>query len=146
MVQHFYHGMQACVQNDKEYSEPFPVTSGVKQGLVMEPTLFSTLFSAISTDAFQDCDAGFPIRYYFNGKLFNLMRLQAKCKVQTGVLDELLYAYDIAKKQNTRAMDRMSQACGNYDLTLREHIRTQETFIVDQIIKDFICVITISSP
>ena len=94
MVRHFYDEMQACGQNDKENSEPFPVTSGVKQGHVMEPTLSSTLFSAISTDAFPDCDAGFPIRHCFNGKLFNLMRLQAK--VQTDVLDELLYAYDIA--------------------------------------------------
>ena len=32
-------------------------------------------------DAFQDVDAGFPIRYRFDGKLLNLRRLQAKSKV-----------------------------------------------------------------
>ena len=62
MVRQFHYGMQARVQNDGEYSEPFPVTNGVKQGCVMAPTLFSMMFSAMLTDAFQDVDAGFPIR------------------------------------------------------------------------------------
>ena len=44
------------------------------------------------TDAFQDGDNGIPIRYRFDGKLFNLRRLQAKSKVQTEVLDEFLFA------------------------------------------------------
>ena len=82
MVRQFHDGMQARVQNDGEYSEPFPVTNGVKQGCVMAPKLFSMMFSAMLTDAFQDVDAGFPIRYRFDGKLLNLRRLQAKSKVQ----------------------------------------------------------------
>ena len=68
MVRQFHDGMQARVQNDGEYSEPFPVTNGVKQGCVMAQTLFSMMFSAMLTDAFQDVDAGFPIRYRFDGK------------------------------------------------------------------------------
>ncbi|XP_044171386.1 uncharacterized protein LOC114973897 [Acropora millepora] len=32
MVQQFHDGMNARVQDDREYSEPFPVTNGVKQG------------------------------------------------------------------------------------------------------------------
>ena len=75
MVRQFHDVMQARVQNDGEYPEPFPVTNGVKQGCDMAPTLFSMIFSAMLTDAFQDCDAGFPIRYRFDGKLFNLKRL-----------------------------------------------------------------------
>ena len=63
MVWQFHDGMQARVQNDGEYSEPFPVTNGIKQGCVMAPTLFSMMSSAMFTDAFQDVDAGFPIRY-----------------------------------------------------------------------------------
>ena len=54
MVRQFHDGMQARVQNDGEYSEPFPVTNGVKQGCVMAHTLFSIMFSAMFTDAFQD--------------------------------------------------------------------------------------------
>ena len=79
MVRQFHDGMQARVQNDGEYSEPFPVTNGVKQGCVMAATLFSSMmFSAILTDAFQDVDAGFPIRYRFDGKLLNLLRRGTK--------------------------------------------------------------------
>ena len=59
MGREFHAGMQARVQNDGEHSEPFPVTNGVKQGCFMTPTLFSMIFSAMLTDAFQDCDAGF---------------------------------------------------------------------------------------
>ena len=48
------------MQNDEEFSEPFEVTNGVKQGCVMAPTLFSMMFSAMLMDAFQDSDTGFP--------------------------------------------------------------------------------------
>ena len=46
MVRQFLDGMQARVQNDGEYSEPFRVTNGVKQGCVMAPRLLSMMFSA----------------------------------------------------------------------------------------------------
>ena len=46
---------------------------------------------------------GFPIRYRFDGNIFNLRRLQAKTKVQTDVLDELLYADDIDKNDSSEA-------------------------------------------
>ena len=65
MVKQFHDDMQACVQIDGEFSEPFDVTGGVKQGCVMAPTLFSMMFSVMLTDAFQDSDTGFPIRWPF---------------------------------------------------------------------------------
>ena len=97
MARQFHEGMLARVQNDGEYSEPFLVTNGVKQGCVMAPTLFSMMFSAMLTNAFQDVGAGFPFRYRFDGKLLSLRRLQAKSKVQTDVVDKLLYADDLAE-------------------------------------------------
>ena len=75
MVRQFYDGMLAWVQTDGAFSDPFPVTIGVKQGCVLAPTLFSMMFSAMLTAAFQDGDNGIPIRYRFEGKLFNLKRL-----------------------------------------------------------------------
>ena len=101
MVRQFHDGMLARVQNDGEFSDPFPVTNGVKQGCVLASTLFSMMFSAMLTDAFQNGDNGIPIRYRFDGKLFNLRRLQAKSKVQTEVLDEFLFADDMAKGAST---------------------------------------------
>ena len=53
MVRQFHDGMHARVQNDGEFSDPFPVTNGVKQGCVLASTLFSMMFSAMLTDAFR---------------------------------------------------------------------------------------------
>ena len=77
MVRQFHDGMLARVQNDGEFSDPFPVTNVVKQSCVLAPTLFSMMFSAMLTAAFQDVDSSIPIRYRFDGKLFNRRRLQA---------------------------------------------------------------------
>ena len=97
MVTQFHDGMSARVQNDDEFSYPFPVTNGVKHGCVLAPTLFRMMFSAMLTAAFQDGDNGIPIRYRFDGKLFHLRRLQAKFKEQTEVLGEFLFADEMAK-------------------------------------------------
>ena len=123
MVRQFHDGMLARVQNDDEFSDPFPVTNGVKQGCVLASSLFSILFSAMLTDVFQDSCNGIPIRYCFDGKLFNLRRLQAKSKVQTEVLDELLFADDMAKGAPTeenlqKGVDQVSDSCDSYDLTI----------------------------
>ena len=123
MVRQFHDGMLARVQNDGEFSDTFPVTNGVKQGCVLVSTLFSMTFSAMLTDAFQDGDNGIPFRYRFDRKLFNLRRLQAKSKVQTEVLDEFLFADDMAKGAPTeekmqKGVDQVSDSCDSYDLTI----------------------------
>ena len=64
------------------------------------------------TDAFQDVDAGFPIRYRFDGKLLNLRRLQAKSKVQTDVVDKLLYADDLA--ENAKSEEKNARDCRSH--------------------------------
>ena len=81
------------------------------------------MFSAMLTDAFQDSDNGIPIRYRFDGKLFNLRRLKAKSKVQTEVLDEFLYADGMAKcvpteEKMQKGVDQVSDSCDSYDLTI----------------------------
>ena len=81
------------------------------------------MFSPIPADAFKDCDDCFPIRYRVNDNLFNLW-LEAKSKIQTDVLDELLYTEYVAKNVLTEKMQetmgRVSQVCDNYDLTIRK--------------------------
>ena len=52
MVRQFHEGMCACVSDNGEYSDAFPVANGVKQGCVLAPTLFSMVFSAMVTDAY----------------------------------------------------------------------------------------------
>ena len=123
MVRQFHDDMLARVQNNGEFSDPFPVTNGVNQGCVLALTLFSMMFSAMFTDAFQDGDSGIPIRYPFDGKLFYLRRLQAKSKVQTEVLDEFLFADGMAKGAPTeekmqKGVDQVLDSCDSYDLTI----------------------------
>ena len=123
MVQQFHYGMLARVQNDGEFSDPFPVTNGVKPGCVLASTLFSMMFSAMLTNALQDGDNGISISYRFDGKLLNLRRLQAKSKVQTEVLDEFLFADDIAmgaptEQKMQKGVDQVSDSCDSFDLTI----------------------------
>ena len=85
--------------------------------------MFNMMFSAMLTDAFHDVNAGFQISYHFDGKLLNLRRLQAKSQVQTDVVDKLLYAVDLAdnvksEEKMQAAVDRMSKACDNFQLTI----------------------------
>ena len=117
MVRQFHDGMLARVQNDGEFSDSFPVTNGVKQGCVLASTLFSMMFSAMLTDAFQDGDNGIPIRYRFDGKLFNLRRLQAKSKVQTEGLDDMAKGAPIEEKMQ-KGVKQVSDTCDSYDLTI----------------------------
>ena len=91
IVQQFDDGMQARVQNNGETPKPFPVSNGVKQGCILSPTLFSLVFSAMLTDAFRDADVRIGIRYRTDGTLFSLRRLQAKTKVMTDIIRDLLF-------------------------------------------------------
>lgn len=51
----FHQYMQSTVCFDGATSDPFPVSSGVKQGCVLAPTLFGIFFSMLLQDAFADC-------------------------------------------------------------------------------------------
>ena len=57
MVRQFHDGMQARLQNDGAFSEPFEVTNEVKHST----NNVQQMFSAMLMDAFQDSDTGFPI-------------------------------------------------------------------------------------
>ena len=61
------------------------------------------MFSAVLMDVFQDSDTYVPIRYRFNDNIINLRRLQAKTKVGTDVLDELLNADYVDKNATSEA-------------------------------------------
>ncbi|XP_068715197.1 uncharacterized protein [Montipora foliosa] len=134
MVQQFHNGMKASVQDDSEYSQPFPVTYGVKQGCVLAPALFSMMFSAMLTDAFRDGDVGVGFRHHrTDGKHFNARRLLAKTKVHEVPARDFFFADDCALNASTQfdmqgSMDLFFQACNDFGLT----ISTTKTEVMHQ--------------
>ena len=123
IVRQFHDGMKARVQDGSEYSEPFLVTNGVKQGCVLTPTLFSMVFSTMLSDAFRDGDIGVSFRYHTDGSLFNLRRLQAKTKVHEDTARDFLLADDCAlnasrESDMQESMDLFAKACDNFGLTI----------------------------
>lgn len=115
--------MQAKVQDGGESSEQFFVSNGVKQGCILAPTLFCLMFSAMLSDAFGRTDTGIGIKWRFDGSVFNLRRLQAKTKVQSDTINDLLFADDSALNATSEAnmqhsVDKFSDACENFGLTI----------------------------
>ena len=115
--------MMVCLQGSKMTASFLIHSLWVKQGCVLASTLLSMLFSVMHTGAFQDGDNSMPIRYRFDGKLFNLRGLQAQSKVQTEVLDELLFADDMTKGAPTeekmqKGVNQISDSCDSYALTI----------------------------
>ncbi|XP_055883508.1 uncharacterized protein LOC129925936 [Biomphalaria glabrata] len=102
MVRQFQDNMQARVQDSGDYSKPFPVSNGVKQGCVLAPTLFSIIFTAMPKDAFCTESIGAGLRYRTHASIYGAQRLKARTKVKYGYIRNLLFA----------------NACKNFGLTI----------------------------
>jgi hypothetical protein len=95
----------------------------VKQGCVLAPTLFGIFFSMLLQYAFADCEDGVYVRTRQDGKLFNIARLRAKTKSYEVLIRELLFADDAALASPSeeglqRLVDKLSDACGEFGLTI----------------------------
>ena len=78
MITSFHEDMQGTVQYDGSSSDPFPISSGVKQGCVLAPTLFGIFFSLLLSYAFNQSEDGVYLHTRSDGSLYNLRRLRAK--------------------------------------------------------------------
>uniref|UniRef100_A0A803TM72 ribonuclease H n=1 Tax=Anolis carolinensis TaxID=28377 RepID=A0A803TM72_ANOCA len=86
--------MATVLDSNGSQSDPFKVESGVKQGCVIAPTLFSIFIAMILHLVDGKLPTGVEIIYRTDGKLLNLSRLRAKTKVTTKSVIELQYADD----------------------------------------------------
>ncbi len=96
IIRQFYNGMMGRVFDDGNASDPFQVSSGVKQGCILAPMLSSLMFLAMLTNAFRETPVGIPFKYRCDGKLFNHRRLQDVTKVKETIIRDLLFADDCA--------------------------------------------------
>ena len=123
IVRLLHDNMSASVLIDGEATESFEVKTGVKQGCVIAPTLFSIFISAVLYLVTERLPRGIDMQYRMDGKLFNLRRLRAKTLITHMTILELQYADDIAIMTHTEedlqaAMDAFSQAYNALGLTL----------------------------
>lgn len=115
--------MNATVLSNEGQGESFQITTGVKQGCVIAPTLFSLFISAILHLVKGYLPSGVEILYRFDGGIFNPNRLRAKTKVSTASVIELQYADDNVVMANTEedlqaTLNAFNQAYRKIDLEI----------------------------
>ena len=118
-------GMKVCALYDGEQSGSLNINTGVKQGCVIAPTLFSTFLAAFISlaPAAVGQAKGVGIIYRTDGELFNIRRLRAKTKVKPTSIVDLQYADDCAIAAHTGAdlqntLDAFSEAYKLLGLTV----------------------------
>ena len=116
-------GVTAHLQDDRETSDAFPVTNGVKQGCIIVQTLFNIMFSAMLTDAFCGSEEEIFIMYRAVGKLFKQCTLLAATKMKETAIKDFLFTDDCALNATSEqamqaSTDRLSGVCDNFGLTI----------------------------
>ena len=66
--------MKGCVLHDDDQSELFNIKTGVKQGCIIAPTLFSKFLATFLSQANIDLAKGVDIKYRTDGGVFKLSR------------------------------------------------------------------------
>ena len=80
MIESFHTDTKGTLQINGRFSETFEI-SGVKQGCVLAPMLFGTLFGMLLKHVLDTTTEGIYLRTRSDDRLFNLARLRAKTKV-----------------------------------------------------------------
>ena len=118
----------------------FAICTGVKQGCVVAPTLFS-IFLAVILILICDClPSGIEIEYQMDSCLFNLRCLRSKSKVTRTAITNLQYADDCAILTHTEdilqtILDLFSSAYQNLGLSLN----IRKTKVLHQPVPGVIC-------
>uniref|UniRef100_K7F039 Reverse transcriptase domain-containing protein n=1 Tax=Pelodiscus sinensis TaxID=13735 RepID=K7F039_PELSI len=101
IIRVFHDGMRGTIIYNGSTSEPFESLSGVKQGCMLAPTLFSIFFAVLLKYAFGTATEGIFLCTRMDGNLFKLSRLRVKTRVLMKHLREFLFADDAAIAAHT---------------------------------------------
>ena len=116
-------GQKGQVKHSRSLWDSFSISNGVKQGCVLDPTLFSIFFSIMRREAKEDLPDGIYIRFRTDGSLFNLRRLLACTKTIGELINDLLFTDDCALLAHTEEalqhiVNRFSNTANNFGLTI----------------------------
>ena len=123
LIRSFHDEMEVSVNVSGTLTDPFKVETGVKQGDLLAPTLFSVFFSIVLDDAFRDCNQEIYIRYRSSGKLLTYAASLPKPKFYRRLFVTSSYANDCDLVAHTESdmqcfMDKLSEACRALSLTI----------------------------
>ena len=123
MIEYFHTDTKGTVQFNGSFSVPFEICSGVKQGCVLAPMLFGTMFGLLLKHVLDTTTEGLYFRTCSDDRLFNLARLRAKTKVRKDLIRGMLFADDAAvathaQEELQSLTDCCSQACKDFGLTI----------------------------
>ena len=127
IVQQLHDDMHGSVTSGTEKTSRFAITTGVKQGCVLAPTLFCIYFACVLGVVVEQInhehpDCGVSIRTRPDGRLFHLSDLKCK-KTLSALIIELLYADDVALCSHTEIglqtiASKLAAACAAFGLTI----------------------------
>ena len=121
--------MKARVHCSGSTSDAFHIVTGVKQGCVLAPTLFSLFLTAIISQCFSECDNDVTIEYRPDGRLLNVHRFGAKSLVRESSVRMLLYADDCALfAHNAEDLQRLTNSFATKSSAFGLQINTSKTF------------------
>ncbi|CAH2102564.1 unnamed protein product [Euphydryas editha] len=119
LIRQFHENMMARVRHESDFSDQFPVTSGVKQGCVLAPTLFSLYFASVMQDAVKTCNNLITINTRSDRSVFDLSRFRAKRQVTSLPVMDIVYADDVCLMADSLEslqayIDSLHQSCRSY--------------------------------
>lgn len=103
LIRLLHQDMTGEVYASGETSEPFLISTGVKQGCVLAPVLFNLFLTQMLHHALGNCTQGVYIKYRPDGSLFDLRRLAAKTRTQSQLVTEAMFADDCALMAHSEA-------------------------------------------